>query len=136
LAARLYPELYALALAHAGRIDEARAAAGPLTPIRRDYAFDLNYAVRGLLGVAIDDRRRVDAAYAALLPFPHLLAAAGSGVLTIAPVAEILGDLAAHRGERGTAVELYAQAVRVARGAGASHWADRAELAADRLRAG
>jgi DNA-binding SARP family transcriptional activator len=132
-AARAYPEMYALALAQAGRIDEGRRAAGEPGPIRRDYAFDLNWGIRGLLGVAVDDADRVAGAYRALAPFPELLAGAGSAVLVIAPIAEILGDLAAHRDEPARAADHYARAVEVARRAGAAHWAERAARAARRL---
>jgi DNA-binding SARP family transcriptional activator len=127
LDARRYPELYALALASAGRIDEARRAAGPPTPIRRDYAYDLNWGVRGLLGVAIDDADRADAAYKALSPFPHLLAAAGSAVLVVRPVSEILGDIAASRHDQAAATQHYETALTVAERAGAQHWAARCQ---------
>jgi DNA-binding SARP family transcriptional activator len=125
LDARRYPELYALALAAAGRVDQARRVAGPPAPIRRDYAYDLNWGVRGLLGVAIDDADRAGAAYEALRPFPELLAGAGSAVLVVRPVAEILGDIAAHRGDVAAAHRHYATAVTVADRAGAPHWAAR-----------
>lgn len=52
--------------------------AGPPRPIRRDYAYDLWWTVRGLLGVAIDDLDRVATAYRHLLPHADLLAGAGS----------------------------------------------------------
>jgi DNA-binding SARP family transcriptional activator/energy-coupling factor transporter ATP-binding protein EcfA2 len=132
-AARSYPEMYALALAQAGRRSEARQAAGDPRPIRRDYAFDLNWSIRGLLGVAIDDADRVADAYQALAPFADLLAGAGSAVLVIAPIGEILGDLAAHRGETALAADHYRHAVEVAQRAGAAHWAKRAGRAARRL---
>jgi tetratricopeptide (TPR) repeat protein len=45
-APRLDPELHALALAHAGRIEEAREAAGRPGLIRPDYTMDLRWAVR------------------------------------------------------------------------------------------
>ncbi len=124
-AARVYPELYALALARAGRVAEARAAAGVPGPIRRDYAFDLHWGVRGLLAVAVDDPQRAVAAYRELLPYEDLLAAAGSAVLVVAPVGEILGDLAAHRGEREAAAGHYRRALQVAERAGARHWVER-----------
>jgi hypothetical protein len=129
-APRLDPELHALGLAHAGRLAEAREVAGRAAPIRRDYAMDLRWAVRGLLGVALDDPDRVADAHRELLPHSSLLAAAGSGVLVVAPVAEVLGDLAAHRGDRGAAARHYRQAVVVAERAGAAHWAARASAAA------
>lgn len=125
LDARKYPELYALALASAGQVHEARRVAGRPTPIRRDYAYDLNWGVRGLLGVAIDDAERAGAAYEALSPFPDLLAAAGSAVLVVRPVSEILGDIAAHRGDLAAANQHYSRAVAVADRAGAPHWAAR-----------
>ncbi|MGF1646151.1 MAG: BTAD domain-containing putative transcriptional regulator [Kineosporiaceae bacterium] len=129
----LYQELYALALAHAGRVAEARQAAGTSTPIRQDYTFDLHWGVRGLLAVAIDDPDRAAAAYRELLPYANLLAAAGSAVLVVAPVAEILGDVAAYRGNSDAAAEHYQHAVGVAQRAGARHWVERITRAGSRL---
>lgn len=130
MAAQHYPEMYALALAQAGRVDEARQAAGEPRAIRKDYAFDLNWGIRGLLGLAIDDDDRVADSYQALAPFPDLLAGAGSAVLVIAPIAEILGGLAAHQGKSALAADHYRQAVDLAQQVGAAHWAARARSAA------
>jgi hypothetical protein len=77
------------------------------------------------LGIAID-ADRISGAYRALAPFADLLAGAGTAVLVIAPVAEILGDLAAHRGESAVAANHYHQAIEVANRAGATHWTERA----------
>ncbi|WP_380169755.1 hypothetical protein [Jannaschia sp. R86511] len=131
--AKGFPEVYALALAHAGRTDEARRAAGAPTPIRHDYAFDLSWGIRGLLAVAVQDPARAETAYDALLPFPDRLAAAGTAVLVLAPTAQILGDLAVYRGDPEAAVRHYRQAVDVAARAGADHWVRRATQAASAL---
>ncbi|MEV0378665.1 BTAD domain-containing putative transcriptional regulator [Nonomuraea sp. NPDC050643] len=89
-------ELYALALCHAGRDAEARAVvpAEP-RPLRRDYFWHVLTAVRGLLGVAIGDRGRAEAAYEALLPF-SAEPVGGTGYLAVWPTAQVLGELAVY----------------------------------------
>jgi hypothetical protein len=51
-------------------------------------------AVRGLLAIALKDRERAELAYQALLPFAARPAGAETGVMSLWPAAQILGDLA------------------------------------------
>jgi hypothetical protein len=92
------PELYALALAASGRRSEARAVAGDPRPVRQDQYWLLLTGVRGLLGIALDDKDRAGPAYRALLPFAGRPAGAETGLFTLWPVAQILGDLAGYLG--------------------------------------
>ena len=96
----MFVEPYALALAASGRAAEARAVAGRPRPIRRDHHWLFMTGVRGLLAIAIDDLERAESAYQSLLPF----AARPVGdnmIVTLWPVAQILGDLARYLGLPG-----------------------------------
>jgi DNA-binding SARP family transcriptional activator len=94
LVSSLVAEPYALALAASGRIAEARTAAGWPRPIRRDMFWLFGTAVRGLLAIALNDRERAESAHQALLPFAARPAGAETGVMSLWPAAQILGDLA------------------------------------------
>ncbi|SEG93457.1 Transcriptional regulatory protein, C terminal [Nonomuraea solani] len=117
-------ELYALALCHAGRAEEARALvpAEP-RPIRRDYFWHVLTVVRGLLGVAIGDRGRAEAAYEALLPF-SAEPVGSTGYLAIWPTAQVLGELAAYLGR--PAEPHFREALAVGERAGVRLWIDAA----------
>ena len=125
----LLSEIYALALAAAGRTDQARAAARRPRPIFRDMFWLFMTGVRGLLGIAIDDRQRAEAAYQALLPFAGRPAGADTGGITLWPTALILGDLARYLGRPGADAH-YRQALAVAGQAKVTSWA---RAARDRL---
>jgi DNA-binding SARP family transcriptional activator len=92
--AAAFSEPYALALAAAGRAAEAREVTARPHPIRRDRFWLFQTGVRGLLAIALDDREQAGSAYQALLPFAGRPAGADSMVVTLWPVALILGDLA------------------------------------------
>jgi hypothetical protein len=115
------PELYALTLAAGGHGDEARAQAGQPHPIRHDQFWLIATAVRGLLGVAIDDKPRARSAYQALLPFGDRPAGAETGLFTLWPTAQILGDLSCYLGLPG-AQAYYQQALAVAERTRAEPW--------------
>lgn len=127
------PELYPLALARAGRLAEAAAAAGPPAPVRQDYFYDIVIAARGRLGIALDDPARVQEAYTALSPYDDLLIGGGSASVAMGPVAQVLGELAEHVGRPGASAAHYRQAAAVADRAGAPRWAAEARTALDRL---
>ncbi len=114
-------EMYALALAAAGRTAEARAVAGPPQPIDRDVVWLFLTGVRGLAAVALDDRTRADSAYQDLLPYADRPAGADNVVLTLGPAAQILGDIARHFGRPGAQAH-YEQALAVAERAGVALW--------------
>ena len=63
-------------------------------PIRRDILWLFMTGVRGLLAIAIDDRERAESAYQALLPYAARPVGADTGLMTLWPAAQILGDLA------------------------------------------
>jgi hypothetical protein len=114
-------ELYALALASAGRSAEARTVAGAQDPIRRDRFWLIRNGVRGLLAIAVDDRHRGESAYRALLPFAARPTGAETGFLTLWPAAQILGDLAAYLGLPGAQAH-YEHALAVAEKANVEPW--------------
>ncbi|MFD1542057.1 AfsR/SARP family transcriptional regulator [Nonomuraea guangzhouensis] len=120
-------ELYALALCHAGRVEEARAVLADRLPrIRPDYFWHLLTAVRGLLGVAIGDRGRVEEAYERLLPV-SVEPVGSTGYLAVWPTAQVLGDLAACLGR--PVQPHYREALAVAERAGVRPWIDAARAA-------
>jgi DNA-binding SARP family transcriptional activator len=125
LASTVLCEPYALALAASGRSAEARAAAGRPRPIRRDMLWMFMTGVRGLLAIAIDDRERAESAYQALLPYAARPTGADTGLMTLWPVAQILGDLARHLGFPGAEAH-YRHALAIAEKTRVQPWRDAA----------
>ncbi|RJL26461.1 AfsR/SARP family transcriptional regulator [Bailinhaonella thermotolerans] len=119
-------EPYALALARSGRLAEARQVAAARRPLRRGYFWHLMAAVRGLLGVELGDRARVEEAYQTLLPFKGVPVGAMTGAVQYLPTDQVLGDLALYRGEPETAREHHRDALAVAERAGSALWRDAA----------
>ena len=78
-------------------------------------------SVRGLLAIAIDDRERAASAYQDLLPFAGRLAGADSLLITLGPVAQILGDLARYLSLPGAEAH-YKLAINIADKAKVKHW--------------
>jgi len=128
--ASLFPELYALGLTAAGHAAEARSAAGRMLPVPRDRMWLFMTGVRGLLGIAVDDRERALSAYQALLPYAAQPAGAEALLITLWPVAQILGDLARYLGLPGADAH-YRDALAISERAGVQSWHD---AAAGRLR--
>jgi len=118
-------EMYALALAASGRASEATAVAGRPQPIRRDVFWLFMTAVRGLLGIALDDRERAESAYRALSPYPERAAGADTAMVTLWPTAQILGDLADYLGLPG-AMAHYRHALAIAEQARVEAWREAA----------
>lgn len=127
-----FPEVYALGLAASGHVAQAREVAALARPDRRDNRWLFHAAVRGLLAIAIDDRERAGSAYQALLPFAGRPAGADGMLITLSPVAQILGDLARYLG-RPEAEAHYRHALAIAERAQAAPWR---EAATRRLREG
>lgn len=125
-----FPELHALGLAAVGRVAEARAVAARPLPLSHGRGWLFLTAVSGLLGIAIDDRDRAASAYRALLPHSAQPAGAESLLLTLWPVAQILGDLAAYLDLPG-ADGHYREALAIGERAGVRSWC---AAAARRLR--
>jgi len=123
--ADLFPELYALGLAAAGHGAEARSVAGRPLPLRRDRMWLFLTGVRGLLGIAVDDRERARSAYDALLPYAAQPAGAESMLVAFWPTAQILGDLARHLGLPGADAH-YRDALAIGERAGVQPWRDAA----------
>ncbi len=92
----------------------------------RDLLFEARTCLRALAG---PDRATSERLYADLLPAAAELAGAGSGLLTLRPVAHHLGDLAAALGRRAQAEEHYRQALKIAEACGAPHWVAAARAA-------
>jgi len=126
--AGVFPELYALGLAAAGHRAEARSVAGRPAPLRRDQMWLFLTGVRGLLGIALDDRERARPAYDALRPYAAQPAGA-EAMLPCWPTAQILGDLARHLGLPGADAH-YQDALAIGERAGIPLWR---HAAADRL---
>ena len=125
-----FPELYALGLAAAGRAAEARSAAGQMLLVPRGRMWLFMTGVRGLLGIAADDRNRAGSAYQALLPYAAQPVGAESMLITLWPAAQILGELARYLGLPG-ADAYYREALAIGERAGVQLWRD---AAASRLR--
>jgi DNA-binding SARP family transcriptional activator len=89
---------YALALASAGRVPEARAVMTWMPPVRRDMFWLLLTAICALLAIAVDDAERARSCYQDLLPYAGRPAGGDTGTLTLWPVAHVLGDLARYLG--------------------------------------
>ncbi|MER6817490.1 BTAD domain-containing putative transcriptional regulator [Spirillospora sp. NPDC000708] len=88
-------DIHALALAAAGRADEARRAVpADAGPVRRDYFYDLVMAIRGRRAIALGEPDLAARAYEALLPYERHVTGGATAVATIGPVAEVLADLA------------------------------------------
>jgi DNA-binding SARP family transcriptional activator len=126
----LFPELYALGLAAAGRAADARAVATPLRAIRRDRRWLFLTGVRGLLAIALDDRERAESAYQALLPFATRPAGADTMLITLWPVAQILGDLARYLAIPGAQAH-YKHALAIAEQADVEPWREAARRRLD-----
>jgi DNA-binding SARP family transcriptional activator len=121
------PELYALGLAIAGHGAEARSVAGRPSLLRHDRMWLFLTGVRGLLGIAVDDRERARSAYDALLPYAAQPAGTESMLVPCWPTAQILGDLARHLGLPGAETH-YRDALAIGERAGIQKWRDVAAI--------
>lgn len=122
-------EPLAMALIAAGDVAEARRIWLPDAPVPRDFFAHMCHALRARIAIALDHPEAAKAAYAALEPHRADLAGGVSGSVTLAPVAQYLGDVAAYLGDPGTAAAHYAEARTLARTAGAPHFESRAASA-------
>ncbi|MEC3981296.1 BTAD domain-containing putative transcriptional regulator [Amycolatopsis sp. H20-H5] len=80
----------------------------------RDLLFEARGCLHAIAAIEAGDGPAMERLYAALLPAAGELAGAGSGLLTLGPVARHLGDLAAALGRPGQAAEHYRQAQAIA----------------------
>ncbi|MCW2880626.1 MAG: transcriptional regulator, family [Sphaerisporangium sp.] len=112
------------------------AAPGEATPVPDAPPGLLNEALTCLAAraaIAVGDRPSMERAYRRLLPAAGELAGAGSGLLTLGPVAHHLGDLARTLGRRAEAADHYRRALHIATKAGAPHWTTAAREALNPL---
>ncbi|GAA1967891.1 BTAD domain-containing putative transcriptional regulator [Amycolatopsis minnesotensis] len=107
-----------------------RPAAGAEIPVSPDDLLrEARDCLHATVAIGLGDGPAMTGLYARLLPAADELAGAGSGILTLRPVAHYLGDLASALGRREDAAGHYRQALAVADRAGAPHWAEAARAA-------
>jgi DNA-binding SARP family transcriptional activator len=92
----------------------------------RDLLYEARTCLNAIVAIGLDDQPAMASRYAELLPAAAEIAGAGSGLLTLRPVAHYLGDLATAMGRPGRAAEHYRQALAVATKAGAPQWIEAA----------
>ncbi|NUT97308.1 MAG: SARP family transcriptional regulator, partial [Saccharothrix sp.] len=94
----------------------------------RDLLYEAHACLRAVRALQDGDVPTMSRLYDELLPAEHELAGAGSGILTLRPVAHYLGDLATVL-HPDRAADHYRRALDLARRAGAPHWIAAAEAA-------
>ncbi|MEU6711572.1 BTAD domain-containing putative transcriptional regulator [Nonomuraea sp. NPDC046802] len=119
-------DAYALALASAGHLNDAKAVAATRPPVRPDFLYELAMTWRALAGMLLDDRERMVDCYDKLKPFADRVAGAGTGVVALWPVALTLGDLAVRLGQPDAARDHYTKALEVAERVGVPRWVEAA----------
>jgi hypothetical protein len=115
-------DAYALALASAGHVSDAKAVAATRPPVRPDFLYELAMTWRALAGMLLDDRERMIDCYDKLKPFADRIAGAGTGVVALWPVALTLGDLAVRLGQPDASQAHYEKALEVAQRVGVPRW--------------
>ncbi|MFJ5305056.1 BTAD domain-containing putative transcriptional regulator [Streptomyces sp. NPDC088350] len=83
------------------RPDDARAALRSLPEPPRDLLFEALWCLAARAALAVDDRETMERAHTELSPAAAELAGAGSGLLTLGPVARYLDELAVALRGRG-----------------------------------
>ncbi|MFW5418852.1 AAA family ATPase [Nocardiopsis sp. CNT-189] len=119
-------------LAELGRGDREAARARLRSLPERppaDLLLEALTCLEALAAIELGERAVMERAYARLLPAEEEVAGAGTGMLTLRPVAHYLGDLATALGDEDRAVDHYRQAMATAERAGAQHWEEAAEQA-------
>ena len=124
-ASAVFAEPYALALAASGQTAKARAVRAWPQPIPRDVLWLFLTGVRALLAIALDEKQLAESAYHALIPYAARPAGADTGVMTLWPTAQILGDLARHLGRPGAQAH-YMHALAIAEQAQVEPWREAA----------
>ncbi|WP_219468399.1 BTAD domain-containing putative transcriptional regulator [Nonomuraea rhizosphaerae] len=120
-------DAYALALASAGHLADAKAVAATRPPVRPDFLYELVMTWRALAGMLLDDRERMVDCYDKLKPFADRIAGAGTGVVALWPVALTLGDLAVRLGQPDASRAHYQKALEVAQRVGVPRWVEAAQ---------
>ncbi|MDX6743509.1 BTAD domain-containing putative transcriptional regulator [Actinocorallia sp. A-T 12471] len=117
-------DAYALTLAAGGRLEEAREVFTHISPIRRDYLFDLQISLRALAAMAVGEDAVAEDAYRLLLPFADGFVGTFTTAVAVCPAAWVLGEVATHLGLPEAAAH-YARSAEVARKAGSDFWVRR-----------
>ncbi|MFC5828130.1 BTAD domain-containing putative transcriptional regulator [Nonomuraea insulae] len=99
-----------LALLAQGRREEASAAAQAIPDSPRDLLFEARTCLHAMVAIETADRPAMERLYDRLLPAEDELAGAGSGLLTLGPVARHLGRLATALGRHREAEGHFRQA--------------------------
>ncbi len=94
----------------------------PIPDSPRDLLYEARTCLHAVVAIETGDRTLMDRLYAELLPAAAEIAGAGSGMLTLRPVAGYLGDLATALGRHAAAAAHYRQAHAIAVKAGSPHW--------------
>ena len=124
-ASAVFAEPYALALAASGQIAKARAVPARPRLVRRDVLWLFLTGVRALLAISLEEEEHAESAYHDLMPYSARPAGADTGVMTLWPTAQILGDLARFL-RLPTAEAHYAEALAIAGRANAAQWREAA----------
>ncbi|WP_092536756.1 BTAD domain-containing putative transcriptional regulator [Amycolatopsis arida] len=132
---RYAPWCRPLQLLAAGDVARVGQVARGIPDSPGDLLLEARACLHAVVALHLGDRPTMERRYADLRPAADELAGAGSGLLTLRPVAHHLGDLAATLGRRRAAAEHYRHAVDVATRAGAPHWIRAARAALDRVAA-
>jgi DNA-binding SARP family transcriptional activator len=103
-----------------GKRAEAFAAAGTIPDSPRDLLFEARTCLHAMVAIQAGDRPTMARLYTELLPAADELAGAGSGMVSLGPTAQHLGDLAAALGRHHEASAHYRQAHMITGKAGAS----------------
>lgn len=95
----------------------------PIPDSPRDLLYEARTCLHAVVAIERGDRPVMERLYADLLPADGEIAGAGSGMVTLRPVAHYLGDLATALGRHEAAAAHYRQAHAIAVKAGSPHWA-------------
>ncbi|MEU3625126.1 BTAD domain-containing putative transcriptional regulator [Amycolatopsis coloradensis] len=94
----------------------------PIPESPRDLLYEARTCLHAVVAIERGDRPVMERLHAALLPAEGEIAGAGSGMVTLRPVAQYLGDLAAALGRDEAAAAHYRRAHAIAVKAGSPHW--------------
>ncbi|WP_101897171.1 ATP-binding protein [Embleya scabrispora] len=122
-------DLCALAMAAAGRIDEARAMRALNEPIRPDFFHTPMSVFRAMAAIALGEREEAAALYPTLLPLAEAPPACAGLSIAIRPPALTLGELARFLGRDREATEHFTRAAAIADMWGANAWSVQARSA-------
>ncbi|OXM56231.1 SARP family transcriptional regulator [Amycolatopsis thailandensis] len=94
----------------------------PIPDSPKDLLYEARTCLHAVVAIELGDRATMERLYAELLPADGEIAGAGSGMLTLRPVACYLGDLATALDLREAAAGHYRKARAIAAKAGSPHW--------------